>query len=173
MNLPGKASRIRIVVLDVDGVLTDARTGYGCGEEEIKFFNVRDGLGIKLLQAAGLRVGILSGRSSAANRRRASELALDFVLETRDDKGAALERLLRELGAEGNACCYVGDDLIDLPAMRRAGLAVAVADAAEEVRARAHFTTRARGGEGAVREVAEWLLRQQGAWENVVARYVG
>ena len=162
---------IDIVVLDIDGVLTDARIGYAGDEHEIKFFNVRDGLGINLLRRAGFRVGLLSGRGSEANRRRARELALDFIIEGEKDKAAGFDRLLHDLGATPEQCCYLGDDLIDLPVLRRVGLAVAVADAAEEVKRVAAVVTRRKGGQGAVRELAEWLLKEQGRWTEVIEAY--
>jgi 3-deoxy-D-manno-octulosonate 8-phosphate phosphatase (KDO 8-P phosphatase) len=171
MSTPTPADRIRAVLLDIDGVLTDGRIGYGADAAEVKFFHVRDGLGIKLLQAGGIRVGVLSGRSSLANRHRAQELRLDVVVEGESDKVAGLAKALAELGVAAAECCYVGDDLIDVPVMRRVGLAVAVADAATEVRAAAHLVTGLGGGKGAVREVAEWLLRQSGRWQEVTRRY--
>lgn len=171
MNSCADARQIRAVILDVDGVLTDGRIGYGPDAGEIKFFDVRDGHAIKLLLRAGLRVGLLSGRASAANRQRAAELGLSFVYEGEKDKAAAFARLLREQGLAAAECLYMGDDLVDLPVMRRAGLAVAVADAVPEVRTAAAWTTAAPGGRGAVREMAVWLLRQQDAWDRVTARY--
>jgi 3-deoxy-D-manno-octulosonate 8-phosphate phosphatase (KDO 8-P phosphatase) len=171
MNTPVPADRIRAVLLDIDGVLTDGRIGYGAEAAEVKFFDVRDGLGIKLLQAAGVRVGMLSGRASQANRHRAEELRLDVVIEGASDKIAGLEQALGQLGLAAAECCYVGDDLIDVPVMRRVGLAVAVADAAAEVRAVAHLVTSHAAGRGAVREVAEWLLKQNGRWQEVTRRY--
>lgn len=172
MKPSDKADAIRVVVLDIDGVLTDGRTGYAESAHELKFFNVRDGLGIKLLQAAGLKVGVLSGRRSRANRRRASELSLDFIIEGESDKAAAFERLLEDLGVGSEACCYIGDDLVDIAVMRIAGLAVAVADAAPETQEAADWVTRRGGGRGAVREAAEWLLKEQGRWQEVIAPYV-
>ncbi|NLF16108.1 MAG: HAD-IIIA family hydrolase [Lentisphaerae bacterium] len=171
MNTATAADHIGAVILDVDGVLTDGRIGYGSGPDEIKFFDVRDGLGIRLLQNAGVRVCLLSGRASPANRRRAEELRLDAVVEGATDKTAGLQGLLERLGLSAAACCYVGDDLIDIPVLRRVGLAVAVADAAEEVRAVAHWVTAAPGGRGAVREVAERLLKARGVWSEVCRRY--
>ena len=171
MNTPSSADRIRAVLLDIDGVLTDGRIGYGADAAEVKFFDVRDGLGIKLLQAGGIRVGVLSGRSSQANRQRAQELRLDVVVEGESDKVAGLGKALGELGVAAEECCYVGDDLLDVPVMRRVGLAVAVADAADEVRGAAHLVTGHGGGHGAVREVAEWLLKQAGRWQEVTRRY--
>lgn len=171
MTTPPRIECLRALVLDVDGVLTDGRIGYGADPHEVKFFDVRDGLGVKLLQAAGLKVAILSGRASPANRRRAEELGLDAVVEGAGDKVAGLDRLLRELGVTAAECAYLGDDLVDVPVMRRVGLAVAVADAADEVRAVAHRVLARPGGHGAVRELAEWLLRQNGRWQEVTRRY--
>jgi 3-deoxy-D-manno-octulosonate 8-phosphate phosphatase (KDO 8-P phosphatase) len=166
------AGRIRAVVLDVDGVLTDGRVGLGAGQDETKFFDVRDGHAIKLLRRAGLRVGMLSGRTSPANRRCAEELGLDFLFQGEKDKLAAFERLCVEQGLDAAECLYIGDDLVDLPVLRRAGIGVAVADAAEEVRERVEWVTAARGGRGAVREVAVALLKRQGRWDELVARYL-
>jgi 3-deoxy-D-manno-octulosonate 8-phosphate phosphatase (KDO 8-P phosphatase) len=173
MTVSQKAEQIAVVILDVDGVLTDGRIGYsGASGGEIKFFDVKDGLGIKLLQRNGIRVGILSGRKSRANEVRAVELGLDFVYQGVGDKRAGLETLLAEQGTRAENCLYVGDDLVDLPVMRRVGMAVAVADAPDEVKARADMVTTAAGGRGAVRETAVWLLTQRGAWQTVVAGYL-
>jgi len=163
--------RIRALILDVDGVLTDGRIGYGSQEGEIKFFDVKDGHALVLLRRVGLKAGILSGRASAANRQRAAELRLDFIYEGELDKRAGFERLLQEQELTAAECLYVGDDLVDLPVMRQAGIAVAVADAVPEVRQQADWVTEAGGGRGAVREVVIWLLRQQGRWETATARY--
>lgn len=171
MTLSERAKRIRAVALDIDGVLTDGRIGYGSGAGEIKFFDVKDGLGIKLLQRAGIKVGVLSGRSSQANRTRIAELGLDFAIEGSHDKGSALEELAAQLGGETSEILFVGDDLVDLPAMRRAGVAVAVGDATAEARQAADLTTQRPGGRGAVREAAEWLLREQGRWDDIVTHY--
>lgn len=172
MSWSDKAVRIRAVVLDVDGVLTDGRIGFGAGQEEIKFFDVRDGHAIKLLRRVGIRVGMLSGRSSPANRRCAEELGLDFVLEGEKDKLAAFERLCAEQGLDPSECLYMGDDVVDLPVLRRAGVGVAVADAAEEVRERVEWVTASRGGAGAIREMAVALLKRQGRWDELMARYL-
>jgi 3-deoxy-D-manno-octulosonate 8-phosphate phosphatase (KDO 8-P phosphatase) len=167
MNLADRARGIQAVVFDVDGVLTDGTFGYAGGGSEIKFFSARDGHGIKLLRRAGLRVGILSGRSSDANLRRAEELGLDFVYQGEKDKGEAFVRLLREQNLSAEHCLYVGDDVVDMPVMRQAGVSVAVADAT------ADWQTQAPGGHGAAREVARWILQQQGKWETVMERYAG
>ena len=171
MSLAAKAQRIRAVVLDIDGVLTDGRIGYGPMPGEIKFFDVKDGHALVLLRRAGLKVGALSGRASEANRQRAAELGLDFLYQGEKDKGAAFARLLEEQGLAAEECLYAGDDLVDLPVMRAAGVSVAVGDAVPEVRQAADWQTTAPGGHGAVRELAVWLLKQLGQWDRVVAKY--
>lgn len=167
-----ETSQIKAVVLDIDGVLTDGRTGYGGGsDDEIKFFDVQDGLGIRLLIDAGFLVGVLSGRKSKANRRRARELRLSFMLEGVRDKREGFTHFLQQQGLDACQCLYVGDDLIDLPVMARAGIAVAVGNAVDEVKAKAHWVCQKRGGRGAVREMAEMLLKETGQWQAVVSSY--
>ena len=173
MTLAEKARRIKAVVLDIDGVLTDGRIGYGGGaNEEIKFFDVKDGHAIAMALRGGLLVGALSGRSSAANRRRAAELKLSFLYEGEKDKTEAFERLLTEQRLLAEECLYVGDDLVDLPPLRRSGVAVIVADAPGELDEHCDFRTKNPGGRGAVREVIVWLLKEQGKWEELVKRYL-
>jgi 3-deoxy-D-manno-octulosonate 8-phosphate phosphatase (KDO 8-P phosphatase) len=149
---------IRLLALDVDGVLTDGRLVYGADGEQLKVFHVRDGFGIKAVQAAGVAVAVVSGRSSPALLRRCAELGIGECAHGVDDKGVALELLCARLQIPLRACAYVGDDVPDVPALRMAGLAVAVADAHPEARRAAHRCTRLPGGTGAVREVCEWLL---------------
>ena len=173
MNLPGNISEIKAIVLDVDGVLTDGRIGYGGGSpREIKFFDVRDGQGIRLAMRAGLRVGILSGRKSQANRVRAKELGLSFLYEGCLDKLSGWETLLVEQGLKPEECMYIGDDIVDMPPMRRAGFPVAVADASPELDSVAVLRTRHSGGRGAVREAIEILLKGQGKWDSVLEKYM-
>ena len=172
MSLQRDLSRIKAIVLDVDGVLTDGRIGYGVGSgDEIKFFHVRDGHGICLALRAGLRVGILSGRRSSANETRAAELRLSFLYEGCLDKLSGFELLLQEQRLSAEECMYVGDDLVDLPPMRRAGFPVAVADAVPELDDVAAYRTKLPGGRGAVREAIELLLKEQGLWEEVTRKY--
>jgi 3-deoxy-D-manno-octulosonate 8-phosphate phosphatase (KDO 8-P phosphatase) len=133
---------------------------------EIKQFHARDGSGLNLWRRAGKRSAILTGRSSPAVARRAAELGVDFVEQGAADKGAAFDRLVGEAGVAPEAVCYVGDDVPDLAPLRRCGLAVAVADACPEVRALAHYVTRAPGGRGAAREAIELVLRCQGSWQG-------
>ena len=167
----GRAKRIRLLLLDVDGVMTDGRLGYDGAGREFKFFYARDGIGIRLLQGAGLRVGILSGRRAKVVELRAGELGIDLLLQNVRDKARALEEILKKEKLSPDEICYVGDDLVDLPVLTRVGLAVAVADAAPEVKAAAHILTRKPGGMGAVREVCEILLKAQGKWQEGVQKY--
>lgn len=169
---PERWQKIKAIVLDIDGILTDGRIGYGTGSpEEIKFFHVRDGHGIKLAMRAGVLVGVLSGRQSAANARRAAELGLSFVYENKKDKAAAFDELLAEQELQAEECLYMGDDTVDIPVMRRAGIAVTVADAPVYMDTAVDFRTRLPGGCGAVREVIDMLLMQSGKWGAVMARY--
>jgi 3-deoxy-D-manno-octulosonate 8-phosphate phosphatase (KDO 8-P phosphatase) len=153
-----RARRIRLLVLDVDGVLTDGRLYLSPTGEELKVFHVRDGSGLVAVQRAGITVAIISGRDSAAVSRRAAELGIRHVRQGVVDKGAELDRLLSELGVEPGETACVGDDTPDLPMLRRVGLAVGVADAHPALLEAAHWITRAPGGRGAVREVCDLLL---------------
>ena len=157
-------ARIRLLVLDVDGVLTDGRLYYGPVGEQHKVFHVRDGYGIKALQAAGVTVAVISGRNSRAVARRCADLGIGEVAQGIDDKAAAFEALLARLGVAAADCACIGDDTPDVPLMKRVGFAIAVADAHADARAAAHRRTRLPGGHGAVREACDWLLaaRQRG-----------
>ena len=159
-----RAMRIRALVLDVDGVLTDGRVFIFPNGDEGKMFNVRDGLGIQLMGAGHIPVAFLSGRDSQAVRKRAAELGVEEVHLGIQDKVAAYEGLLSTFGIKDENVAYVGDDLPDLPLLERCGLSFAVADAAPEVRSIAHVVLRAGGGQGAVREACERILKAQGAW---------
>jgi 3-deoxy-D-manno-octulosonate 8-phosphate phosphatase (KDO 8-P phosphatase) len=167
-----RASRIKLLLMDCDGVLTDGRLWLTEDSDEQKSFNTHDGLGLSLLHRAGLKSGIISGRSSKAVTRRAQELGIEFVHQGNADKAAAFEQLLQQSGVGENEVAFVGDDLPDIPLMKRAELAVAVADAAEETRSVAHYVTRARGGRGAVREVIELILKSQGHWNDLLDDYL-
>ena len=166
-----RAARVRLLILDVDGVLTDGRLYYSSGGEEAKAFHIQDGLGIKLLQRSGVRVALITGRRSPAVERRAHELSIGLLFQGMEDKRSAFEQLLREvqIGADEAAC--MGDDLPDLPLLRRCALAATVPDAPAPVRAQAHYVTQRRGGEGAVREVCELLMQVQGTLEGVLREY--
>jgi 3-deoxy-D-manno-octulosonate 8-phosphate phosphatase (KDO 8-P phosphatase) len=158
-----RAARIRLLVLDVDGVLTDGRLYLSADGEELKVFHVRDGSGLVAIQRAGVTVAIISGRDSAAVTRRARELGIQHVCQGVSDKGAELERLLAELGITAEETACVGDDTPDAPMLRRAGLAIGVADAHPALLAYAHWVTRSNGGQGAVREVCDLLLSARGS----------
>ena len=171
MNLKEKALQIKAIVLDIDGVLTDGRIGYSENTNEIKYFNVKDGLAIAFARSSGLLVGIISGRNSRANKIRAEELKLDFIYEKKLDKSEAFSLLLRENKLKPEECLYIGDDIIDIPPVKKAGIGVAVGDASEDLVKYCDLKTKAYGGKGAVREVIEWLLKEQGKWEILVSKY--
>lgn len=166
-----RARAVRVLMLDVDGVLTDGRIIVDGHGHEIKAFNVHDGLGIKLLREAGIEVAVLSARNSPALRRRLSELAINCFELGADDKSAGYSRLCQRLGVDDTAVAYVGDDWPDLPVLRRVGLAIAVENAHPELFRVAHMVTTRRGGDGAIREVADLLLRATGQYTAVLARY--
>ena len=171
-SIERRASRIKLLLMDCDGVLTDGRLWLTDDGDEQKSFNTHDGLGLALLHRAGLKSGIITGRSSRAVARRAQELGVEFVCQGNPDKTAAFEQVLQQAGVDENEVAFVGDDLPDIPLMNRAELAVAVADAVEETRAAAHYVTRAKGGRGAVREVIEIILKSQGRWHDLVEDYL-
>ncbi len=162
MRARERARAVRLAIFDVDGVLTDGTLYIGPSGETFKAFSIVDGHGVKMLQAAGVACAILSGRESAAVRHRAAELGIATVVEGAGDKLAAFESMIARLGVAPSACAYVGDDLPDLPAMRRCGFAVAVANAVEPVKASAHYVTKAAGGRGAVREFCELVIAARG-----------
>ncbi len=159
-----------MVILDCDGVMTDGSIRIDDDGKETKVFNVTDGAGIAYLRRAGLQVAIVSGRTSMALFYRARELGIKEVFQRELDKLLAYEEIKRKHGLSDAQFCYLGDDLPDIPVMRRVGYAVAVANAHPEVKKAAHFITHARGGKGAVREFAEKLLKAQGKWEEVLAK---
>ena len=170
--LSARLKRIKLFLCDVDGVLTDGSIFIG-GEREFKRFNIRDGLGLVLARRAGLKVGWVSARPSPATKLRADELKIDFLVQQGDNlsKTAAIENLLGQEKLNWSEVCFVGDDIIDLGPLTRAGLAVAVGDAMREAKAAAHFTTRAVGGRGAVREAVELILQAQGKWTPFLEKY--
>ena len=167
-----KARAIRLLALDCDGVLTDGRLYYGNGGEELKAFHILDGHGIKLLRASGVEVAIITGRSSELVRRRAKELGVTALLQGREDKLVALDELLAERGLARDAVAYSGDDLPDLPAIRAVGLGIAPANAHDVVRDHADWVTTRRGGEGAVREITDFLMQAQDTLEAALAPYL-
>lgn len=167
MNAPAAAARVRLLALDVDGVLTDGCIYYGNDGEELKVFNIKDGLGIKLLQKAGVEVAIITGRNSRIVARRATELGISEVVQGREDKRDALAELCRSKGLELSDCAYMGDDLPDLGAIVAAGVGMTVADACSTVARAADWQSRFGGGHGAVREACEYLLEARGLREQL------
>jgi len=171
-NLEDKASPIKLILLDVDGVLTDgAVVMYGDGSES-KRFHIRDGIALVWAQRAGLKVGILSARHSGATTQRAAQLGITLVHQGVASKLETYDQIADSLMLEDEQVAYMGDDILDLPVLARVGLAAAPADAAEDVRTRVHWVSRAKGGDGAARELIELILRAQDKWDSIVATYV-
>jgi 3-deoxy-D-manno-octulosonate 8-phosphate phosphatase (KDO 8-P phosphatase) len=166
-----RARRVRLVVFDVDGVLTDGRLWYGPGGEEIKAFHGFDGQGVKLLLSAGLKTALITGRESAAVAERARELGIEHVMQGADDKRNAFRALLRKVRMRQEAVAYMGDDLVDLPVLLRCGFACAPHEAPEEVRRSAHYIASSPAGHGAAREVCEFILEAQGKLGRVLAQF--
>ncbi|MGQ9647122.1 MAG: KdsC family phosphatase [Thermodesulfobacteriota bacterium] len=157
-----KAQKIRMLLLDVDGVMTDGGILLGSGSIELKRFHVHDGMGIALAKAAGMLIGILTGRDSEAVRRRAEELEIDEIQQGTINKERGYEAILKKYGLKDEEVAYVGDDLLDIPILRRAGLSICVANGVEEAKKMSHYVTKKRGGEGAVREAVEKILIGKG-----------
>jgi 3-deoxy-D-manno-octulosonate 8-phosphate phosphatase (KDO 8-P phosphatase) len=162
---------VRLMIFDVDGVLTDGRIIYHDDGSEIKAFDVQDGHGIKLLQRAGIEGALITGRSSRAVEHRAHDLGITRVYQGARDKLEAYEEILEKTGLKHEEIGFMGDDLIDIPILRRVGFAVTVPNAVSHVIPYAHYVTRAKGGRGACREVCELLLQVQGLWDEVTGRY--
>ncbi len=163
---------LRFLVLDVDGVMTDGSITYASDGGEVKSFNVKDGAGLKYWARAGRRAGIITGRSSPVVARRAEELGIEFLVMDAKNKLPAFEAMLAQAGVRPEEVAMIGDDLPDLPLIRRAGFGVAVADAVDEVREGADWVTAKKGGRGAVREVVELVLKSQGLWDGIMERYL-
>ena len=164
--------RVKLLIVDCDGVLTDGRIVLLSETEETKFFDVKDGHGIRMAGRLGLKTAIISGRASFAVRTRAKDLGIAYLREAAWVKTGPFDEILADEGIGDDAVCYVGDDVTDIPLLRRAGLAVAVADAVDEAKQYAHYVTARAGGRGAVREVIELILKTQGKWDEAMARYL-
>jgi 3-deoxy-D-manno-octulosonate 8-phosphate phosphatase (KDO 8-P phosphatase) len=160
VDIAERARGIKLLILDVDGVLTDGRLYYGDSGEVMKAFHVRDGYGLKRWHEAGGLSAIISGRTSTIVATRAAEVGITYVYQGRDDKAAALRELISQVEVSAHQCCFVGDDSLDVPVMREVKLAVAVADAHQDAMAAAHYVTKLPGGRGAVREVTDLLVRE-------------
>lgn len=167
-----RAQTVRLMIFDVDGVMTDGGLYYTDSGEELKAFNSLDGHGLKMLRQSGVQLAIISGRKSRLVEHRARNLGIDHLIQGAHDKRAAFEGLIAELGFTPEQCGYMGDDVIDLPVMRRVSFAVAVPDSPTLVRQHAHYVTGARGGNGAVREVCEVIMQAQGTLDAQLAPYL-
>ena len=167
-----KASRIRLILFDVDGVLTDGKVLLHADGTESKVFDIKDGTGIVWAQRLGITVGFLSARSSAATTQRAAQLGITLVHQGVASKLDTYDQIADSLMLDDDEIAFMGDDILDLPVLSRVGLAAAPADAADDVRSRVHWVAQARGGAGAARELIELILRSQGLWESVLAAYL-
>ena len=167
-----KAAEIKLVIFDVDGVLTDSSLFIGDDGQEYKAFNSKDGLGMKLLQRSGIAVGIITARQSNVVKLRMESLGIEHLYQGQQEKLPAFEQLLEKLSLDASEVAYVGDDFIDLPIMIRCGLAIAVADSHERVIEQAHWVTENRGGRGAAREVCELIMAGQGTLENAIQKFL-
>ncbi|MBI1911857.1 MAG: HAD-IIIA family hydrolase [Deltaproteobacteria bacterium] len=167
-----KIRPVRLFIFDVDGVLTDGRIIYNDSGQETKFFDVRDGHGIKLLMRAGIEVGILSARESNVVKYRADNLGIELVYLGRKDKLSAFEEILKSKSITPKEIAYMGDDIIDLPVIKRVGFSATVADGVDEVKAMADYVAAKKGGRGAVREVAEVVLKAKGKWDEIMSHYL-
>lgn len=166
-----KLAKIRLLILDVDGVMTDGRIIFDSNGIESKFFNVKDGHGIKMLQRGGIEVAIISGRESKVVANRAAELGIERVFQKSLNKMEPYLKILADTGLTDGDVAFIGDDLIDIPVLKRVGFAAAPADAIDEVIPFVHFVTKNSGGWGAVREVSDLILKAKGLWEGLTARY--
>ncbi|MDR3393586.1 MAG: HAD-IIIA family hydrolase [Parasulfuritortus sp.] len=166
-----RARAVKLLVFDVDGVLTDGSLFYGDDGQEYKAFNSRDGHGIKMLRDAGVEAAILTGRSSKVVLHRARNLGISRIIQGAHDKLVSYQAMLTETGLKPVEIAYMGDDLVDLSVMRRCGLACTVPDAPEAVKARAHYVAKAGAGRGAAREVCELIMQAQGSWQTQLAHY--
>jgi 3-deoxy-D-manno-octulosonate 8-phosphate phosphatase (KDO 8-P phosphatase) len=171
LTLLERTRKIRLLMMDVDGVLTDGRIIQDCHGHELKVFDVKDGHGIVMAHRAQLRTALISGRESETITRRAQELGIELVFQKIWNKLEVYEKILVDTQLAHDEVAYIGDDLVDIPLLRRVGFAVAVADAVDEVKAASHWITQRAGGQGAVREVIERILRAQGQWDTLLERY--
>ena len=172
MNIMDRAKRVRVAAFDVDGILTDGRLYYTDSGEEIKAFNVQDGHGIKMLCESGIAVAIITSRSSRVVENRARDLGIEFLFQGVANKLDTMNALLKRLSVDMQAASYMGDDVIDLPVLRRCGFAASVPEAPAVVRKHAHYVTGARGGRGAVREFSELVLQAHGTLDARLAEYL-
>jgi 3-deoxy-D-manno-octulosonate 8-phosphate phosphatase (KDO 8-P phosphatase) len=166
-----RAKKIKLVVLDIDGVMTDGHIIYSVYGDELKFFDVQDGFGLTLLHRAGIKTAIITAKKSRIVKLRTKDMRVTYVYQGYMEKAAALDKLLGKSKIPAEEICFVGDDLIDLPVLKRVGFAVAVPNAVEEVIKHAHYTTSKMGGHGAVREICDLILKSQGKWDLATSKY--
>lgn len=170
-KLRSKAKKIKLLLLDVDGVLTDGRIIYDSGGCDMKLFDVHDGLGVYVLKKAGIPTILITAKGSEAIKPRARDMQVEAVFENVFPKTAVLDKILKEYRVNSNEVCFVGDDLVDLCLMKKVGMPIAVSNACQEIKQSAFYVTLKEGGRGAVREVAELILKSQGKWKNIVEFY--
>lgn len=170
-SLQKRLLRIRLLLVDNDAVLTDGRIVFGDYGDELKFFDVQDGHGLVMMRRAGVPVVVLSGRKSRVNDRRAKDVQVTKIYQDVKDKAKVYQKILKKFKLAQDDVCYIGDDLVDIPVLKRCGFAVAVANAVPEVKSVAHYVTERSGGRGAVREVCDLLLKAQGKWAQATAKY--
>ncbi len=166
-----KMARIKLLLLDVDGILTDGRIIYDNQGNELKAFDVKDGHGLKMVQRAGIKTGIITGRKSEVVKRRAQELGFDILYQGALNKLEPYLEILKEHGLTNDQVAYVGDDVVDLPVLRRVGFSATVADAVDDVLPLVDYVTKRSGGRGAVREICDMLIRASGQWDTLTSRY--
>jgi len=170
-SLKDKLKKIKLLVMDVDGVLTDGKIIFDDRGGELKFFDVQDGLAVVILKRLGIKTAIITAKGSKVVERRSADMQVDKLYQDASNKAVALKELLRELNLAPEHACFIADELIDLPALRLVGLAIAVKNAAVEVKECSHYITKKKGGEGAVREVIEMILKAQNKWQEAIAPY--
>ena len=171
-DLMERARRVKMILMDADGVLTDGKIVFLSGGNELKMFDSKDGVGIKLAQRAGLKTGVISGRESEALLRRCEELGMDEIHQRVFEKLATYDEIRTRLGLGDEECCFIGDDLVDAPVLKRVGLPVTVADGHPALAPLVAYVTERNGGSSAVREVIDRIIRAQGKWDEIVGRYL-
>jgi len=171
MTIKERLQKVKLLIMDVDGVLTDGKIIFDDRGGELKFFDVQDGLGVVILRRAGIKTAIITAKGSKVVERRSADMQVDKLYQDADDKTVAFEHLLQELDLKAEEACFIADELIDLPVIKKAGFAVAVKNAAPEVKEHAHYITKRSGGNGAVREVIEMILKAQNKWKAAIAKY--
>jgi 3-deoxy-D-manno-octulosonate 8-phosphate phosphatase (KDO 8-P phosphatase) len=171
IELKTRAKKIKMILMDTDGVLTEGKIIFFSGGGEAKAFDVKDGVGIKLAQRVGIKTGIITGRSSEAVTRRAQELGIDELCQGAREKLISYEEIISKHSLKDEEVCFIGDDIIDIPVLKRVGFPVAVADAHKDILSFTAYQTDLKGGQGAVREVIDFIIRAQGKWDQLIKRY--